>query len=85
MGKAVKIAISLPSELLEAADQARHMRGETRSEFFRYAVSCLLRHEQERDAIERYLQGYREHPETEDEITEIHRISDMVLGREPWE
>lgn len=85
MGKAVKIAISLPSELLEAAEQARHIRGETRSEFFRQAIALLLRHEQEQDAIQRYLQGYREQPETDDEITAIHHASNLVLGQEPWE
>ena len=84
MSKAVKIAISLPPELLEAADQKRHERGETRSEFFRHAVAALLRREQEQDAVQRYLQGYRTHPETEEEVEAMQRASSAVFEHAPW-
>jgi len=84
MSKAVKIAISLPPELLEAADQKRHERGETRSEFFRHAVAALLRQEQEQEAVQRYLQGYRAHPETDEEVEAMHRASSAVFEQAPW-
>ncbi len=85
MSKVVKIAISLPAELCEAADQMRQKRGETRSEFFRNAVALFLRSEQEQEAIERYIQGYHQHPETDDDIAAIHQVSVEVLSQEPWD
>ena len=84
MSKAVKIAISLPPELLEIVDQKRHDRGETRSVFFRHAVESLLRREQEQEAVQRYIQGYRKQPETDNEVATIHQASSAALGGEPW-
>jgi metal-responsive CopG/Arc/MetJ family transcriptional regulator len=84
MSKAVKIAISLSLELLEAADQKRQDRGETRSEFFRHAVEALLRREQEQDAVQRYLQGYRAQPETAEEVEAMHQASNAVFEQAPW-
>ena len=84
LSKAVKIAISLPPELLEAADRKRQDRGETRSEFFRHAVEALLRREQEQEAVQRYIQGYRAQPETDEEIEAIHHASSAVFGQAPW-
>jgi metal-responsive CopG/Arc/MetJ family transcriptional regulator len=84
MSKAVKIAISLPPELLEAADQKRQERGETRSKFLRHTVEALLRREQEREAVQRYLQGYRAQPETEEEVAAMHRASSAVFEQAPW-
>ena len=79
MSKAVKIAISLPPELLEAADQKRQEQGETRSEFFRHAVEALLRRAQEQEAVQRYLQGYRAQPETDEEVEAMQRASGAVF------
>ena len=84
MSKAVKIAISLPPELLEAADQKRRDRGETRSEFFRHAVEALLRQEQKQEAVQRYLQGYSTRPETDEEVEAMHRASIKVFDQVPW-
>jgi metal-responsive CopG/Arc/MetJ family transcriptional regulator len=84
MSKAIKIAISLPPELLKAADQKRQDRGETRSEFFRHAVESLLRREEEQEAVQRYIQGYREQPETGDEVAAIQQVSRVVLDQDPW-
>ena len=83
MSKAVKIAI-MPQELLAAADRKRQDRGETRSEFFRHAVEALLRREQEQEAVQRYIQGYRAHPETDEEVAAIHQASRAVFEQAPW-
>lgn len=85
MGKVVKIAISLPVELLEATEQAREARQETRSEFFRHAAKAFLRRERERESVRRYLQGYQEQPETDDEVAAAHQLGSAVLRQEPWE
>ena len=85
MSKAVKIAISLPAEVLEAAEQERKVRGESRSQFFFKAVKTFIHRVWEQEAVERYVQGYREKPETDEEVAAIHQASSAVLGQEPWE
>lgn len=85
MSRTVKVAISLPSDLLAAAEHAREARGETRSEFFRQAVEALLQHEEQRQAINQYLEGYRRHPESDEEIRVATQLAAVVLAQEPWE
>jgi len=68
MAKGAKVAISLREDLLRDVERERRASGETRSEFFRRAVEALLRSERDREAIEQYIQGYLQHPETEDEV-----------------
>ncbi len=85
MGRVVKVAISLPEEVLEAIELEREARGETRSEFLRQAVESFLRRERERDAVERYVQGYREHPESGEEIAMAHALGTSVIAQESWE
>lgn len=82
MGKTVKIAISLPEELLQAAERESQARGVTRSEFFRQAVEGAL--ERRQDAIERYMRGYHEQPETDDEVVAARQASSAALAMEPW-
>jgi metal-responsive CopG/Arc/MetJ family transcriptional regulator len=84
LSKAVKIAISLPPELLEAADRKCQDRGETRSEFFRHAIEALLRREREQEAVQCYLQGYRAQPETGEEVEAMHQANSAVFEQTPW-
>jgi metal-responsive CopG/Arc/MetJ family transcriptional regulator len=85
MGRAVKLAISIPEELYEDAERERHERRETRSAFFRRALEAFLRQRREHDAVERYLRGYREQPESDDEIRAAQASAARVLTQEPWE
>ncbi len=68
MSKSTKIAISIPKELLRGVERERRSRGEGRSAFFRRAVEAYLQRECEREDIRRYVEGYRKHPETEEEL-----------------
>ena len=83
--RAKKVAISLPPELLEAADRECQARGQSRSAFFRAAVEALLAAEREREAVERYIEGYRKYPETEEEVAEVDAIGSATLAQEPWQ
>jgi metal-responsive CopG/Arc/MetJ family transcriptional regulator len=65
MSNIVKVAVSLPDDLLAAADEERKKQGETRSGFFRRAVELLLRREREAQAEERYIRNYRDDPESD--------------------
>ncbi|MDD2252553.1 MAG: ribbon-helix-helix protein, CopG family [Dehalococcoidales bacterium] len=84
MGKSAKVAISLPGRILEAIEKERKASGESRSEFFRRAVERLLKEEQEAREIEKYVQGYKNIPETDEEVKAIHRIGVTVLAEESW-
>ena len=83
MGATAKITISLDAELLEVIERQRRERGQTRSAFIRYAVEQVLRREQEDS--ERYIRGYREQPETDEEMIIARQIGLAVLAQEPWD
>lgn len=85
MPNAVKVAISLPPAMLQSVEAERRKRGESRSEFFRQAVQAFLRDLKDRKAVERYVQGYLEQPETADEVREASVASYAALAEEPWE
>jgi len=85
MSKTVKIAISLPEEILLEAERARQASGQSRSEFFRQAVQLMIRAEQEREEDERYIRAYREQPETDEEVQQVEALAFEALAQEPWE
>lgn len=85
MPHAVKVAISLPPAIFESIEEARRQRQESRSEFFRQAVRAFLLSLQEKEAVERYVQGYVEQPETAEEVSELSSVSHAALAEEPWD
>jgi metal-responsive CopG/Arc/MetJ family transcriptional regulator len=85
MKKVAKIAISLPEDLLRVVDEQRRANGISRSAFFRSAVEELSRRQREQDAAGRYVRGYLQHPESDEEIQEALQTSTAVLAAEPWE
>lgn len=85
MSRAIKISISLPSEVLEQADRERETTGESRSEFVRQAVEERIRRIAEAERIERYVEGYRKLPETAEEVASSFTMSRAALSGEPWE
>lgn len=82
MSETVKVTISLPRELLELVERERH---ETRSELFRRAVESWLAQRRKKGAVDRYVQGYLDHPETEKEGLESWGRAQSSLAAEPWE
>jgi len=85
MSKISKIAISLPEEILEAVEREREESGETRSGIFRRAVELLLRQRKEREMSGRYINAYRQIPETQEEIEAARRSASAILAEEPWQ
>lgn len=79
-----KIAISLPDEVLQAVEQTRLARGESRSAFCRRALEAFLRREQERKANERYVRGYLEFPETAEDVAWA-QLGLAALAADPWD
>lgn len=84
MKRSVKVAISLPSELLARVDKYRRSSGASRSEVFRRALESQLQRKQQEEEIERYVQGYERHPESEREIEEALVAGQVALAEEPW-
>jgi metal-responsive CopG/Arc/MetJ family transcriptional regulator len=84
MKRAVKVAISLPDDLLHRVDRARRERKVSRSEYFRQAATNLLGFTGE-DEVDRYVRGYTMHPETPDEVQAARAASASSLAAEPWE
>jgi metal-responsive CopG/Arc/MetJ family transcriptional regulator len=84
MTKIVKIAISLPEQLLEDVDRRRRATGSSRSSFFREAVEARLGATHRND-VERYVDGYMRHPETAEEIQAATPAAMTVFAAEPWE
>jgi metal-responsive CopG/Arc/MetJ family transcriptional regulator len=84
MSKTVKIAISLPEEVLNAVEQERKESGESRSELFRRAVELLLRRHREQDMNEQYIRAYEQVPETKEEIDAARRAASVILAEESW-
>ena len=83
MKRAVKVAISLPDDLLHRVDRARRERKVSRSEYFRQAASNLLGLSGDQD-IDRYVRGYASQPETIDEVEAARAASAKGLAAEPW-
>ncbi len=84
MKRAVKVAISLPDDLLHRVDCARRERKVSRSEYFRQAVTNLLGLTSDKD-IDRYVRGYSSQPETTSEVEAARAASARGLAAEPWE
>ena len=85
MGKTAKIGISLPEHVLAAVETERRAKGESRSEFFCRAVETRLKQERESSAITDYVRGYRQYPESAEDIEAAHRAGSAVLAAEPWQ
>ena len=84
MKRAVKVAISLPNDLLHRVDRARREPKVSRSEYFRQAVTSLLGLSAEQD-VDRHVRGYANRPETTDEVEAARAASARALAAAPWE
>lgn len=82
--KTAKITISLPENVLQSVEKERQTSGESRSEFFRRAVEALLTQLKEAEAVELYLKGYRNNPETVSDTGVVYRAGLEILEDELW-
>jgi metal-responsive CopG/Arc/MetJ family transcriptional regulator len=85
MVRTVRMATSLPAGLLEMPEHERRVRVESRGEFLCHALEAYLREKRQREKIARYIQGYREQPESEEEVTAAELQSVWAFSWEPWE
>lgn len=84
MNRSVKVAISLPKELLSQVDRVRRRRGESRSQYFRDAATARLTLGTE-SSVEIYRRGYVIQPESPVEVEAATQSAVALLASEPWE
>jgi metal-responsive CopG/Arc/MetJ family transcriptional regulator len=84
MKRTVKVAISLPQELLSQVDRVRRRRGESRSQYFRDAAAARLTVGAE-SSVEVYRRGYVTQPESPIEVEAATQSAVALLASEPWE
>lgn len=84
MKRIVKVAISLPEDLLVAVDQASNTAGTTRSGFFRDAVEARLQLGVTSE-VDRYVAAYRAEPEGAEEVAAAMASAVHLLAAEPFE
>jgi metal-responsive CopG/Arc/MetJ family transcriptional regulator len=84
MQKTIKIAISLPEDMLNAVEKEVKENGESRSQFFRRAVELLLRRKKEQIMSEKYILAYQQIPETIEESKAAYKATSVILSEEPW-
>lgn len=80
----VKVAISLPKKEFIAQEKARKALGKSRSAVITQALNLWLKKLEEEKEIQRYIEGYKKQPETDEEVEEITNISKEVLMAQEW-
>jgi metal-responsive CopG/Arc/MetJ family transcriptional regulator len=68
MATVEKFTISLPKGLAEQLQAECKRRGQSRSGMIQQVLVQHFKAERRRKDIERYVEGYRKHPETEEEF-----------------
>jgi metal-responsive CopG/Arc/MetJ family transcriptional regulator len=82
MIKATKIAISLPTEDLKRIEKIRKESGIQRSVLIDEAIRFWLNNRDKEKMIEQYEQGYRNHPESLEEIKAMEGLSADAFAEE---
>ena len=85
MPQNVRVTITLPSPLLAVVDEECRRAGETRRDFLRAALEFYLLQLRERDDVARYVRGYIEQPESEEEVAAMEALAMCALSSEPWD
>jgi hypothetical protein len=80
-----KIAFSLDPEVLAAVERLRARTGESRSAVIGRAISQLTQAAERAERVDRYVQSYRELPETKGEIAAARQQARRVLAGLAWE
>ncbi len=85
MGPMTRVTVTLPADLLEALDRKIGHETHSRSELFRRLLGRALQEEEERNQVERWARGYRERPQSEEELGWVDRVAAERLGEERWQ
>ena len=82
--KTVKVAISLPREMMNQIERVRHKLGLARSRAIFEAVHLWLK-KMEEDALDRkYAEGYRRKPEDPAELNALMMAGLSSFSKDKW-
>ena len=82
MIKSSKIAISLPTENLKRLEKIRKELGLQRSALIDMAIGFWLDNMEKQKTIKQYEEGYRNHPESIDEIKVMEKLAADAFNEE---
>lgn len=85
MSRLARITITVPKDLLEAAEERLGKGEPSRSALIRRIIETALREAEQREKVEQYIREYREHPQTEDEVGWGDAIAIDALKELPWD
>lgn len=85
MSGLTRVTITVPDDLLNAAE-AKLGKGEaSRSALIRRIIEDALRDAEEREKIEQYIRGYREDPPTDEEFGWQDALAIEALKETSWD
>lgn len=84
MQTTVKVAVSLPKAQFQLAEKQRRVLHVSRSAMVRDALANWLKSFEEQQDVQRYIEGYRKHPQSPGEIRAMAHASAKALQHEAW-
>lgn len=84
VARKTKIACSLDARLLAQVERLRASTGESRSAVIGRALQALTEHQQQQARVARYVDAYREQPESEAEVAAARATARRHLATLPW-
>ena len=85
MTNLIRVTITLPGDLLEAAEARLGSDHGSRSGLIRRIIEDALRAADEREKVQQYVRGYREEPQTEEEFGWSDWALTEGLKELPWD
>ncbi|HIC91992.1 MAG TPA: ribbon-helix-helix protein, CopG family [Syntrophaceae bacterium] len=85
MGKAVKFAVSIPKEEFEEMEEIRRKEGLSRSKIIFEAIRLWKKSKKMDELIRAYEDGYKNIPESPQEIEGWEKASLATFSNEGWE
>ena len=82
--KKEKVAVTIDHRVFGEAERLRRATGESRSALVNRALNLLVASEAREKNIAEYVQGYRNHPEIEDELSSAANVAAENLKDVPW-
>jgi metal-responsive CopG/Arc/MetJ family transcriptional regulator len=84
MGNTEKVAVTVDRDVLARAERMRENTGESRSALVNRALAALLATGEHQERVARYIQAYREQPESEEEVEQARSMASTSMSRLPW-
>ena len=83
--KTVKIAISLPKDVMDQIEEIRHKLDWPRSRAILEAVSLWLKKKEEEQLVRKHREGYKKHPENRAELDAFFKAGLSSFTGDSWE